>query len=797
MPGNPQRPLAVFAPDPADDARAVVRHVEEIAWRGYGGMVLDPASFGALFLSETWFRLVELYVEACRLTGLFLWLLDGFTIGDAFPAWLDEHLPVWRGPEIVTRSIAVQGPERAELSLPGPAEGRCLGLLARDMDGTAPPINLLACSDGSRLRWDPPSGRWEVISFLACAAPRSNTFNWSDSDVVASWLQVGFEPYRSLFPSHLGRTIQGFLVRCPVWPAPKPCGQESTWPLAGNLEPSWLELAGFMSPVVVGKGSYPARLAMALRQSYLAPLREWCWRNHLRIAGYRLGGLPLPWLTADLDFGGLPDLTPGAAADPLELACLAGAARRHRQEKVVCQLSLTGEMLRDRASVSRLTAAGANLLLVRREAAYARDCELALADYAARVVMAVAAGRPAAEMTLTIGEDPRELPAYGREVLALTKRGFEVRCVPEPGSGAADDNQKAPAGAAPVDDATTAEAAAAAERGLSLPEPLCARARKVEEWTLYTIFNHARERWRGPVELPAIGATEIWSPSTGEKRSIAPLTAIPSLCIPMALESGEAALAVVKRPGLPSLQAPSQLVEARLNLQRSWEFQAVGGNILPLDWEEYAPGNWSTEIVVQARPADIRFEEKPEGILWLNGELLAGESTLALDEYIQIGKNRFELRGARRKPNARLRGEFICRGGAISQAGGTTAGPWNLNGYPYFTGPGVYRQTVSVPSALIRPDLAAWLEIAALAESALVRLNGEPVGALPWPPYRLRLGPATALRAGDNLLELEIHAPAGKDIWAFKGLLGEVTLFFAKLNQDTRQSELELGGFWP
>ncbi len=116
-PANPHRPLAIVAPRPDEDRGAVAACVERLARRGFGGVVLDPASFGLDFLGEAWFNLVGSYVEACRLVGLFLWLLDGFTTGAPLGSILDEALPGWRGQEITSLCIPVESPDRLDLTL--------------------------------------------------------------------------------------------------------------------------------------------------------------------------------------------------------------------------------------------------------------------------------------------------------------------------------------------------------------------------------------------------------------------------------------------------------------------------------------------------------------------------------------------------------------------------------------------------------------------------------------------------------------------------------------------------------
>ena len=765
-PANPHRPLAIVAPRPDEDRAAVAVWVERLARRGFGGVVLDPARFGLGFLGEDWFNLVGLYVEACRLVGLFLWLLDGFTAGTPLGGIFDEALPGWRGQEITSLRVPVESQDRLDLTLAEPAGDRLLAVVARSAEeDRRPPLNLLPYVSGGRLQWDPPAGRWEIVCLRAGRAQGSPAaaFRWSDAALVSSWLKMGFAAYHELFGPHLGRTIQGFFTYCPTWPL------DGAWPMLAPGDPSRQELAGLLDAPDEAE-AYFTRVAEALLRSYQAPLREWCWRHRLRLAGYRLGGLSIPGIMADFDLGGLPDLNPGTAPDLPELAGLAGLARYYRQERVACQVPLSGEAWHDRMSLGRLAAAGADLFLLRPQEEAPPDYELALNDYAARVAMAIAAGGAAEQAALVVGASPAALRAAGETALTLAAKGVEAICLPAAEAVSLDEVNQG-----------TAETAAAGS-ALTLPVRFPLRARKVENWTVHTLFNLGRERWRGPLDLPDHGTAEIWCPSTGEQRSAPALAERGILRLPLALEPGEAMTVVLRRPGTPNQSAPSQLIHAHLNLGRNWHFEAPGGNILPLLWREQAPGSWRAAFSVLAIPAQLYLADKPaECGVWLNGSLISpDEHGVPLHRQAVVGENILEIIGAREEPASRLVGHFVCRGTAVTVPPDEMAGPWTLNGYPHFAGPGVYRQSFEVPAEMVRPDLAAWLEISALADSAAVALNGEPVGFLPWPPYRLDLGPADRLKPGQNLLEIEVHAPAAKPAWAFKGLLGEVSLLIGE-----------------
>ena len=787
-PGNPMRPLAVITPNPGEDAGNVARLVDELARRGYGGLVLDPAGFGPEFLTPAWLNLIGFYIEACRLGGLFLWLLDGITTGSVLDGILQRQTPAPQSPAIATRSFPVSNQGRLDFDIEGPEGGRLVGLLAWATDSAVPPINLLTRLNDLHLLWDPPPGKWEIVSFWAHELPGLSmpAFNWTDGAMVSSWLRTAFRPYQESFGSHLGRTVQGFLVFCPSWPKRKRVGEELVVPMLAGVDPSWLDLASLVSSVHgAGKGrSYFAHYVESVRQAYLTPLRDWCWRNRLRIAGYRLGGIPFPAMTGDFDLGGLPDLTPTAEPDQVEMAALAGVARYYRQERVATQLILSGEPDRDRAAVGRLAAAGADLFLVRRPAEYSLDCELALTDYAARVAMTVAAGGPLDALTLSIGDEPAAVDKVGQEALALGKKGVETICLPDSEAVCIEEVEGTPGNVLREADPHTAP-----DRELHLPPELTMRGRKVDAWSVYTFVSLSDQRWRGPVDLPVNGAAEIWHPSTGERRTIAPLATSPLLRVPLALESGEAVQVIVKGQGKPEFSTQSQLITAHLTMARRWEFEATGGNVLPLTWQDQTPGNWVTTFATLYVPDDLRLEGRPPGsAVWCNGALVLGDERAArVAPHARVGTNRLEIRGARNVPTAQIRGSFVCRGQAIDRPSAELAGPWTLNGYPHFGGPGIYRQVVHVPAELARAGLVSWMEISALSDSAAIRLNGKLVGYLPWPPYRLDFGPADVFKEGENLLDVEVSTPPGKAAWSFKGLLGEVSILFAEVAADEQR----------
>ena len=773
-PANPYRPLAMVAPRPGQEAEQVAEIVQDLTCKGYGGLVIDPSVFGLGFLSEAWFELVGLYMEACRLTGLFVWVMDGFTIGRSMGRWLDGRIPAWRAGVVQSRSLKAVGPGRLDLELDSTIEGRIIGLLARAQDRYQLPINLLPRYNHQRLIWDIPDGSWQVSFYWVNETSGSPaiSFAWTDAAKADTWLKIGLEPYHDRFRAHLGRTLQGVYAYCPTAAIPGAAPNEYNWPLLAGSEPVWSDLALWSGIEITSAGGQPYldRYVQALAGSYLKPLRDWCWRHKLRAAGYRLGGAPFPSAMSAFDLGGLPD--PDARADMEELAVMAGLGRHYRQERIAAAFTMSGDPETDRGELGALAAAGADLFLVTPRPGIPPDLELAVTEYAARLAMAVAAGHPAHETAVAISDKPGAMRENGRRLLALSHRGTEPLC------------RHAGVIAEPA-----AEPAAGSETGPSaylpqLPPGLAIRIRAVEDWLVHTLINLRPERWRGPFPLTAPGSVEIWHPSTGEERQVPAVGSSSSRRPPLVLEAGEALVAVIK-PALPAvLISANRLVQDQITLKRSWRFEAPGGNRLPLAWHEEIPGHWSAAFTVLARPDRLTLAERPYPCLaWLNGQLISfNRKNGELQSLLAAGENKLELRLAHQAPRAYLAGDFTCRGMAIDGERPRIAGPWTQNGYPFLNGPGIYHQQFTLPRELFRDGLAVRLEIGALAEAALIRVNGQPLGSIPWPPYRLELGRVTdCLRPGENQLALEIYVAGDKPPWTIKGLLGEVSLLFMEL----------------
>ena len=75
-------------------------------------------------------------------------------------------------------------------------------------------------------------------------------------------------------------------------------------------------------------------------------------------------------------------------------------------------------------------------------------------------------------------------------------------------------------------------------------------------------------------------------------------------------------------------------------------------------------------------------------------------------------------------------------------------------GVKYFSGTATYRKTFNVPADLLTPDRRQYLDLGEVAVIAEVKLNGQDLGILWKPPFRVEVTPA--LKTGDNVLEVKV-----------------------------------------
>jgi hypothetical protein len=218
------------------------------------------------------------------------------------------------------------------------------------------------------------------------------------------------------------------------------------------------------------------------------------------------------------------------------------------------------------------------------------------------------------------------------------------------------------------------------------------------------------------------------------------------------------------------------------------------------DWLPVVAGAWSFQLPTEpdtAYPVPVWYrvafdvDEVPERLallidgfdgsdprMYLNGEPATAEPVrsridaqmreLDLTSIVRAGSNVLAIRVEVTGPTGgivdhlKIVGAFALerRGdGYVVVAPKTSAEPrsWTEQGYPFFSGRGVYRRTVEVPEAVAGALVA--LEIAMIDDVVEVEINGESAGVRIWDPYVVEV--TGRLRAGENEIALRVaNTPA-------------------------------------
>ena len=288
----------------------------------------------------------------------------------------------------------------------------------------------------------------------------------------------------------------------------------------------------------------------------------------------------------------------------------------------------------------------------------------------------------------------------------------------------------------------------------------------------------------------------------------------------------------VERGGVREiLEAVGEPAPAPVVLGGEWRFEAVGGNALVLDeleaaparaelprsddWRPIKPGVYAFQA---GEPADAvwyrasftcehvpkRLELLVDGFAgsgWavhLNGVRVTDQprrsaldcqiGSLDVAPFARPGDNVLELRlelageGDGLLDPLKLLGDFELRereGGAVLVRPSETARParWDEQGYPRFSGEGVYRRTVELPDAA---GLRVFLDSQLADDAVEVVVNGVSAGVRLWAPYRVEI--TGLLRAGENELELRVSNTLGNllDAPRRSGLTAPPSLVFAR-----------------
>lgn len=162
------------------------------------------------------------------------------------------------------------------------------------------------------------------------------------------------------------------------------------------------------------------------------------------------------------------------------------------------------------------------------------------------------------------------------------------------------------------------------------------------------------------------------------------------------------------------------------------------------DWQSNRPTNGKP-----GRPwFDDAFRRLPIKQAWRAGENII-ELTFRFSEDLSLEQ-------------AYLLGDFALssrdgREFAVTAEPGTLkGGPWISQGYPFFVGKAVYGQTFELTKE--EASRRIFVEFSELPSVARVFCNGNDMGLVAWPPYRLELTPA--VRPGENVIEIRVASTA-------------------------------------
>ncbi len=212
------------------------------------------------------------------------------------------------------------------------------------------------------------------------------------------------------------------------------------------------------------------------------------------------------------------------------------------------------------------------------------------------------------------------------------------------------------------------------------------------------------------------------------------------------------------------------------------------------DWLSMVPGAWSYQLPAEPdRPYPIpiwyravfnadyvpsRLDLIVDGFsgsewkLFVNGQPVTAEpvrsevdsqmKAVDITPHVQRGENIIAVRVVVTNPTdglldlLKLMGDFALDmkpdGSCALSAPRRTAQPgtWTEQGYPHFSGCGIYRRRFTLPSNF--QDMRVWLEPALYDDALDVRVNGKSAGVRLWEPYSVEV--TDLLRPGENVLEL-------------------------------------------
>ena len=351
--------------------------------------------------------------------------------------------------------------------------------------------------------------------------------------------------------------------------------------------------------------------------------------------------------------------------------------------------------------------------------------------------------------------------------------------------------------------------------------------RRKENNEIFFFANTSDAPVSATASLEAVGRAAFWDAETGEQHDAPGARVVEGrLEVPLDFAPVGSCLLVVDT-ARPAVEAPR--IEfapgRRLKLCDAWAFTPENGNFLPLrDWDftvrtfhHATELRYTTRFAMSEYLANMRIildgvHREPVGVppmarsivakdakatVLLDGEPLTEELPWEFDPSFRVlSLGRLEScahtitiavrsHGWFPQPGieeyAWVAGDFAIDPDTdpphLVPVRGIRPGPWEEQGFPYFSGTGMYCTDFEVPPEVIGKRIS--LEAGNVGHLLEVEANGRAAGVRPWPPYRVEVSDLVC--AGPNLFVLKVANTAvnlfqGPDKDHPSGLLDDVYL---------------------
>jgi len=328
--------------------------------------------------------------------------------------------------------------------------------------------------------------------------------------------------------------------------------------------------------------------------------------------------------------------------------------------------------------------------------------------------------------------------------------------------------------------------------------------RRKEGRDFFFFANTSLEPVDALASLEVVGLAETWDAETGEVRA-APGQRIVNdrLEAPLHLAGGGSCLLSVDRARAPAEVPDIQFAPAqRIKLCDLWAFTPENGNFLLLNkWEmsvstrhHYTAMRYSVQFVTMDSLANMRIildgvpkwptnvpesarpivAQETECVVQIDEHPITDELPWEIDPHFRVlslaglcepGLHRLDViiknSGWFPQPGleeyAWLGGDFVLDQEAspdpqLERPRGILKGPWEDQGYPYFSGTGTYYTDIELDEAVVGKRV--FLEAGDVGHLLEVEVNNTPVGVRAWPPYRVEV--TDPIRKGPNLFVLKV-----------------------------------------